>query len=84
MKWSDIFSTLQQFIPLFAGLTGHPEIGLLAQKLISIGESEIERRMRETGMTRTQVLQDAAATYEQLRVENEALKRAGHENDLVQ
>lgn len=83
MNWSDIFSTLQQFIPLFAGLTGHPEIGVLAQKLINIGENELQRRMQQTGMTRTEVLQDAATTYEQLRIENEALKRAGHENDSV-
>lgn len=79
MNWSDLLGTLQQFIPLFAGLAGHPELGLLAQKLIDIGEDEIQRRMASSGMTRTQVLQDAAATYQQLKTENDALKRLGHE-----
>lgn len=79
MNWADLFGTIQQFIPLFASLTGHPELGILAQKLIDIGETEIERRMNKTGMTRAEVLADAATTWEQLRIENEALKRAGHE-----
>jgi hypothetical protein len=81
MNWGDLFNTLEEFIPLFAGLTGHPELGVLAQKLINIGEEELQRRMRQTGMTRAEVLQDAAATYAQLKTENDALKRAGHEND---
>lgn len=81
MKWTDLLGTLQQFIPLFAGLTGHPELGLLAQKLIDIGEDEIQRRMASSGKSRTQVLQDAAAAYAQLKIENPALKRMGHEND---
>lgn len=83
MNWSDLFNTLEEFLPLFAGLTGHPELGILAQKLINIGESELERRMQQTGMTRTEVLQSAAAAYAQLKTENDALKRAGHENDPV-
>lgn len=81
MNWTDLLGTLQQFIPLFAGLAGHPELGLLAQKLIDIGEDEIQRRMASSGMTRTQVLQDAATTYAQLKVENDALKKLGHEGD---
>jgi hypothetical protein len=81
MNWGDLFNTLEEFIPLFAGLTGHPELGVLAQKLINIGEEELQRRMRQTGMTRAEILQDAAATYAQLKAENDALKRAGHEND---
>lgn len=81
MNWTDLLGTLQQFIPLFAGLAGHPELGLLAQKLIDIGEDEIQRRMASSGMTRAQVLQDAAATYTQLKVENDALKKLGHEGD---
>lgn len=82
MNWADIFSTIEQFLPLFAGLTGHPELGILAQKLIKIGESEIQRRMNQTGMTRAQVLAEAAAAYETLKTENEALKKMGHENDI--
>lgn len=81
MNWTDLLGTLQQFIPLFAGLAGHPELGLLAQKLIDIGEDEIQRRIASSGMTRTQVLQDAATTYAQLKVENDALKKLGHEGD---
>lgn len=81
MNWTDLLGTLQQFIPLFAGLAGHPELGLLAQKLIDIGEDEIQRRMASSGMTRAQVLQDAATTYAQLKVENDALKKLGHEGD---
>jgi hypothetical protein len=81
MNWTDLFGTLQQFIPLLAGLTGHPELGLLAQRLIDIGENEIERRIRETGMSRSEVLADSKVTFEQLKAENDALKRLGHEAD---
>jgi hypothetical protein len=80
MNWNSLFDTLQEFIPLFAGLTGHPELGALAQRLIHIGENELQRRMQQTGKTRTEILQEAAAAYVQLRTENEALKRMGHEN----
>lgn len=81
MNWAELLGTLQQFIPVFAGLAGHPELGLLAQKLIDIGEDEVQRRMGSSGMTRTQVLQDAAATYAQLKIENDALKKMGHEGE---
>lgn len=81
MKFSDLFSTVEQFIPLFAGLTGHPELGMLAQKLISIGESEVQRRMAATGKTRAEVLADASATWQQLKIENDELKKLGHEAD---
>lgn len=83
MNWTDLLGTLQQFIPLFAGLAGHPELGLLAQKLIGIGEDEVQRRMASSGMTRAQVLQDAATTFAQLKSENDALKKLGHENDPI-
>lgn len=82
MNWADLFNTIEQFIPLFAGLTGHPELGKLAQGLINIGEDEIQRRMNQSGMTRAQVLADAAATYETLKTENEALKKMGHEGEV--
>ena len=81
MKWSDLFSTIEEFLPLFAGLTGHPELGELARRLIGIGEAELQRRMGETGKSRAEILADAKATYEQLKIENEALKKMGHEAD---
>lgn len=81
MNWSDLFNTLEEFIPLFTGLVGHPELGQLTQRLIHIGENELQRRMSETGKSRTEILQSAAAAYAQLKIENDALKRMGHESD---
>jgi hypothetical protein len=79
MNFSDIIAGLQQALPILAGLSGHPELGVLGQKLITIAEAEITRRQQATGKTRAEVLADAAATYAQFRAENDALKRAGHE-----
>lgn len=79
MNFADIIAALEQALPILAGISGHPELGILGQKLIDIAEAEISRRQQQSGMTREQILADAAATYQRAREENEKLKNLGHE-----
>jgi len=79
MNFSDIIAAIEQALPILAGISGHPELGVLGQRLIDIAESEIARRQSQSGKTRAEVLADAAATYAQFKTENEALKKLGHE-----
>jgi len=78
----DILGTLEEVIPVLGTISGHPELGVLAQKLISIGESEVQRRQNMSGQTREQVLADAESTFMAARVENEKLKKLGHEGEV--
>jgi transaldolase len=77
----DILDGLEKVLPILGGITGNPALGTLAAKLLQMGEDEIKRRMTQTGMTRAQVLADAAATYQQFKTENADLKKLGHEAD---
>lgn len=79
MNFADIIAALEQVLPILAGLSGHPELGILGQKLIDLAEAEIRRRQQSTGQTRAEILADAAATYQKAREENEKLKKLGHE-----
>jgi hypothetical protein len=79
MNFADIIAALEQALPILAGLGGHPELGILGQKLIDIAEAEIKRRQQQSGMTRAEILADAAATFQKAREENERLKKLGHE-----
>ena len=81
MNFSDIIKGIEEALPILAGLGGHPELGVLGQKLIDIAETEISRRQQARGQTRAEVLADAAATYAQFKKENEDLKKLGHETD---
>ena len=81
MSIFDILDGLEKVLPILGGITGNPELGTLAGKLLQMGEDEIKRRMAQNGMTRAQVLADAENTYIQFKVENEALKKMGHEAD---
>ena len=81
MNIFDILDGLEKVLPILGGITGNPALGTLAAKLLQMGEDEIQRRMSARGLTRAQVLADAAATYQQFKAENAALKNAGHEAD---
>ena len=78
LNLTDIFGTIEELLPILATTTGHPELGLLAQKLIAIGEDEIARRRSEQNRTRAEVLADADATFAEARVANQELKDLGH------
>jgi hypothetical protein len=67
MNW---IALLGQMIPVLGGIAGHPELAVLAQKLLAIGEQEVERRIAQTGQTREQILADASEAW------NEAIKGA--------
>lgn len=79
MNFADIIAALEQALPILAGISGHPELGVLGQKLIDMAEAEIARRQQSTGQTRAEILADAATTYAKARAENEKLKALGHE-----
>lgn len=81
MNLFEILDNLERVLPILGGLTGKPEIGMLAAKLLELGEEEIARRQSQTGQTRTEILADAAAAFITFKAENEALKKLGHENE---
>lgn len=82
MKWTDLLNLLEQLLPILGGITGNPALAALVQKLVDMAEEEIQRRMNENpGATRTEILEQARVAYAEARLENEKLKRLGHEND---
>lgn len=81
MNLFDILDELERLLPVIGTMTGHPEAGALAARLIDLGEEEIQRRMAKTGRSRSEELADAKATYATFRTENEALKKMGHESE---
>lgn len=81
MNFADILDRLEELLPILATATGHPEIGVLASRLLNLGEEEWARRSAASGRTRREELADAAATYQTFKTENAALKKMGHEND---
>lgn len=81
MNIFDILDGLEKVFPILGGITGNPALGTLAAKLLQMAEDEIQRRMAANGMTRAQVLADAETAYNQFKLENAALRRAGHENE---
>lgn len=81
MSLFDILNKLEEALPILGGLVGHPELGTLANRLINIAEEEIARRQAQSGMTRPQILEDAAQTFAQAKAENDKLKALGHESE---
>lgn len=82
MNFDDIIKGIEEALPVLAGLEGHPELGVLGQRLIAIADQEIARRQNATGQTRTEVLADAAATFATARQANADLKALGHESEI--
>lgn len=81
MNLFDILDGLERVLPILGGLTGNPALGVLAGKLLQMAEDEIARRQAQSGMTRTQILEDAANTYALAKAENDKLKKLGHESE---
>ena len=81
MNLFEILDGLERVLPILGGLTGNPEIGSLAAKLLQLGEDEIVRRQAMQGRTRSQILADAESTYVEAKIANEKLKKLGHKND---
>lgn len=79
---SDIINRLEDLLPIIATATGHPEIGVLASRLLNLGEEEWARRSTASGRTRAEELADATVTYQTFKSENAALKKMGHESDV--
>lgn len=79
MNLFDILDGLEKMLPILSGITGHPELGILAGKLLQMAEDEITRRQAQSGMTRAQILEDAANTFALAKAENDKLKRLGHD-----
>lgn len=77
----DILNGLEQVLPILGTMTGHPELGILASRLLDIGEQEVERRSQANNLVRSEVLADAAAIYAEARAENARLKALGHETE---
>jgi hypothetical protein len=60
----DTIQALQQLIPVLATLTGHPQVGVLAQQLISIANGQLQSQADASGKTTAQLLEEAAATWD--------------------
>jgi hypothetical protein len=81
VNFNDIINGIEEGLPILATLAGHPEVGVLGTKLISIIDGEISRRMNKTGQSRSEVLADAATTFAAAKQANVDLKKLGHEAD---
>lgn len=83
MSLDDLIDLLQKLLPIIGSMAGvKPEVAALIQHLVSLAEEEIDRRMAQNpDATRTEILADAAEAYAEARIENEKLKRLGHEDD---
>ena len=79
MSVLDILDGLEKALPILGTMVGHPEMGVLAQRLLDIAETEIDRRAHSSGKTRSEVLADAAIAYPEARAANDKLSALGHE-----
>lgn len=79
MNILEILNGLERALPILGTIVGHPELGVLAQRLLDIAEGEITRRSQLTGRTRSEVLADAAIAYQEAREANDILSTLGHE-----
>jgi hypothetical protein len=59
----DTILALNQLIPVLATLTGHPEVGALAQQLINIANGQLQSQAADSGKTTDQILAEAGATW---------------------
>lgn len=78
----DILDGLERALPILGGLVGHPEVGSLAARLLQIAEDEIARRQADSGKTRSEILAEARNAYAVAKLENDKLKKLGHESDI--
>lgn len=71
-----------QLIPVFVGVV-NPTLGTLAATIEAEAEKVITQRMETSGLTRDQILAEAAAVWERDIKAAEDLRRLGHEQDPV-
>jgi hypothetical protein len=64
MSLQDTLQALNQLIPVLATLTGHPQVGALAQQLIAIANGQIQSQAAASGKTTEQILAEAGATWD--------------------
>ena len=76
MSVLEIIQSLDKVIPVLGNLTGHPEIGSLAQKLLDIGTAEAARMAADSGKTTDQILEEASAEWNSAIANAEALKNS--------
>jgi hypothetical protein len=70
----DTILKLDQFIPILATLTGNPQIGILAQQLITIANGQLESQAAASGKSTDEILQDASAAWDKALLNAQALK----------
>lgn len=76
MSVVDTIQNLSKVIPVLGNVTGHPEIGSLAQKLLDIGTAEAARLAADSGKTTDEILQEASATWDSAIKNAEALRNS--------
>jgi len=59
----DTIKKLDDLIPFLATLTGHPELGTLAQQLIDIANGQLQAQAGAGGKTTDQILTEAGAKW---------------------
>jgi phosphoribosylcarboxyaminoimidazole (NCAIR) mutase len=59
-------------------LSGQEKAATLAVELVAIAEQEVERRIRESGQTREEILADATATWGEAVTGADKLLELGH------
>ena len=64
MSLQDTILALNQLIPVLATLTGHPQVGVLAQQLIAIANGQLQTEAAASGKTTDQLLAEAGATWD--------------------
>jgi hypothetical protein len=70
----DTILKLDQLIPILATLTGNPQIGTLAQQLITIANGQLQSQAAASGKSTDEILQDASAAWDKALLNAQALK----------
>lgn len=74
MSLKDTILKLDQLIPILATLTGNPQIGTLAQQLITIANGQLQSQAAASGKSTDELLQEASATWDKALQNAQALR----------
>lgn len=74
MSILDTIKKLDDLIPFLATLTGHPELGTLAQQLIDIANGQLEAQAGAGGKTTDQILKEAGETWDKALANAQSLR----------
>ncbi len=74
MSILDAIKRLDDLIPFLATLTGHPELGTLAQQLIDIANGQLEAQAGAGGKTTDQILAEAGAKWDEALANAQSLR----------